>query len=454
MQMQMKMNMRLSLVLIAAAALIACGGPTKTSKKSMTKMAADAPPPPSNVKGNQKIQRKVTREAKKDFADAVANYNELEKAGWNKQSCVDAARRFQQVASDHDKVVEAHYNAGLSLHNCGMLKAAEGEYQKALRIKPGHSASLSGLGEIYFAGGNVDTGEKYWRKAIEANKKTVAARNNIAWVLLGKMREAKGNRTAWKKYEEEAKANLSRVLAVDNDNVEAYVIFSLVYMEGSERNKSRLDLANLLLEEGAKRNAGFAPLWNARGLLQLKKDNVGRALSMFEKAVQLAPGFTEARMNVGNIVLGFRKYDYAKQMFESVLEKKKKSYDAIVGLGIAQRGMGDLESAEAAYKRARKLNGRRGEAVFNLGLLYKDFHASKAADENGAMAAYKSAKTYFTQYLGKSGLSKRDKKDAEDHIDDCNKAIKQLKDAIRIKKQAEAEARASTPAPAAAAGGK
>jgi len=440
------MKTKLSLVLFLAAALVACGGPAKTGKKSMSKMAAEAPPPPSHITPGKKIERTVTKEAKKDFEAAVANYKELEKAGWNEESCVTAARRFQQVAADHDKVVEAYFNAGLSFHNCGMLKDAEAEYQKALKIKPGHAASLTGLGEIYYHGGNITRGEQYWRKAIEANKKTIAARNNLAWVLLGKMRESDDKSTEWKKDEEEAKANLSRVLAVDNDNIEAYVIYALVFMEGSERNKSRLDLANLLLEEGAKRNENFAPLWNARGLLQLKKDNVGRALSMFEKAVALDPNFTEARMNVGNIVLGFRKYDYAKEMFEAVLAKHKKNYDAIVGLGIAQRGLGDLDAAEASYKQAQQLDARRGEAFFNLGLLHKDFYASRAPDEKTAMAAYKEAKGYFTQYLSKSGLSKSDKQDAEDHIDDCNKAVKQLEDAMRIKAQAEADA-AATPAP-------
>ncbi len=427
-------------VVIIAVAAVACGGPTKTSKKDMSRQAADAPPPPGDVGRGKKISRKVTREAKKDFEAAVAAYAELEKAGWTDENCIAAARRFQQVASDHDKVVEAYFNAGLSFHNCGMLKDAEAQYQKAVRIKSGHAASLTGLGEIYYAGGNDQRGEQYWRKAIQANQKTIAARNNLAWVLLGKMREVgdgKARRSSWKKYEEDAKGNLSRALAVDNDNVEAYVIFALIYMEGSRRNKSRLDLANLLLEEGSKRNAEFAPLWNARGLLQLKRDNVGRALSMFEKAVHLEPKFVEARMNVGNIVLGFRKYEYAKQMFEAVLELKPNSYDAVLGRGIAQRGMGDLEGAHATYKKAKKLDPRRGDAFYNLGLFHKDFFASRAADEKSTIKEYKTAKTYFTQYLSKKGLTRRDRKEAKDHVEDCDKAVKQLNHAIRMKKEAE-----------------
>ena len=39
-----------------------------------------------------------------------------------------------------------------------MLEEAETQYQKAVRIKPGHAASLTGLGEIYYAGGNDERG--------------------------------------------------------------------------------------------------------------------------------------------------------------------------------------------------------------------------------------------------------------------------------------------------------
>lgn len=425
----------------ALALAVACGGPSKTSKKGMSKLAADAPPPPSSVKPGHKIDREVSREAEKDFAAAVAHYKEMEKAGWTQENCVSAAQRFQQVASDYDKMVEARYNAGLAFHNCNMLKEAEAEYQKALRINPGHDPSLTALGEIYYAGGNDGRGEEYWRKAVQANPKTTAARNNLAWVLLNKMRAASGNRSAWSKYEQEATGNLSRVLAVDNDNIEAYVLYALVYMEGFERNKSRLDLANLLLTEGAKRNDGYAPLWNARGLLELHKENVGRALSNFERAVQIDPKFVEARMNVGNIVLGFRKYDYAKQMFEAVLEMQPKNYDAIVGLGIAQRGLGQLDAAEATYEQARKLDPSRAPAYYNLGLLFKDFYASRAQNEAEAIAAYKKAKTYFTQFLSKADASKSDKKDAEDHIDDCDKAIAQLEEAQRMRQEMERQQR-------------
>src|SRR5690606_1106361 len=147
-------TMKTKLTILTALAALAlaggCGGPSKTSKKDMSQMAAGAPPPPSGA--NKAADRKVSREAKKAFADAYAFYAEQEKSGWSEETCTAAAPRFQQVASDYPKLVEARFNAGLALHNCNMLKAAEEEYQQALKVNPGHAPSLAALGEIYYRG--------------------------------------------------------------------------------------------------------------------------------------------------------------------------------------------------------------------------------------------------------------------------------------------------------------
>jgi tetratricopeptide (TPR) repeat protein len=327
-----------------------------------------------------------------------------------------------------------------------MLKDAEAEYQQALKINQGHAPSLAGLGEIYYRGGNLERGVQYWEMAVQADQKTIAARNNLAWHLLGKLR-ATDNASAWRELETEATGHLSRVLAVDNDNVEAYVLYALVYMEGSDKNKSRLDIANVLLEEGAKRNEGFAPLWNARGLLELRRDDVGRALTMFERAVQIKADYPEARLNVGNIVLGFRKYEYARDQFQAVLATQPKNYDAQVGLGIALRGLGDLDAAEAAYKQAAELDPQQGDAVYNLGVLYKDFRASSAPDEQATLSHYKQAAIYFKQFLSKPNIAKAMQEDAKEQVDDCDKYVKQLEEIIQQKKQ-QPEAAPAEPAAA------
>src|SRR5262249_47044812 len=124
---------------------------------------------------------------------------------------------------------------------------------------------------------------------------------------------------------------------------------------------------------------------------------------------------------------GFRKYDVAKDQFQHVLDLKAKDdmYDATIGLGIAERGLGDLDGAEATYKKAMSMDSKRAAAFFNMGVLYKDFRAAKQSDLKASQDMYKQARDYFKQTLDKQA-SEADKADAKENIADCDKVIKQL----------------------------
>src|SRR5438105_3110201 len=300
--------------------LAACG----SSQKRVAETGlggAGKPPPPTSFGGTVKSEaaepkREISKDAKGDYQAALDFYTQQDKSGWNDSACKDAADKFESVAREHKDLVEAEFMVGRSYHNCNMKSDAEKAYQAALSIKANYGAALSNLGELYYEDGKVDSAKDYWKNAIAANPKLIAARNNVASLDLEEMRRVGPNDSSWKTLEADARANLSSVLAVDNDNIKAYVLYGLVYLEGHQKNKNRLDLAKLLLDEGAKRNEKYAPLENARGLLFLYKNNLTEALQHFEKAVELDANFSEARMNVGLITLGFRKYDVAKDQFQ------------------------------------------------------------------------------------------------------------------------------------------
>jgi tetratricopeptide (TPR) repeat protein len=425
----MKMSKTVAAVLLVFAG--ACGGSSASSKRDLDSQASKAPPPPS---GAAKIDRDVSGEAQKDFTRAVAFYQEKARAGWNRDACNEAARRFEAVADAHNKMVEARYNAGLSYQNCRMFKEAESQYQAALAIQAGHAPSLSNLGQIYFQGGNEARARQYWEKAVQADAKVAAARNNLAWLMIRQVRE---KRAQLRDQEDKILAHLRSVLAVENDNIEAYVLLSLLYMEGSDKNKSRLTLAKLLLDKAREFGDKFAPLYNARGLLELRNDNVAQALEEFQQAVALDGGFIEARMNVGNIVLGFRKYEEAAQQFNAVLKMQPKNYDAIVGLGIAQRGLKQLDQAEQSYKKGADVDSARPEAYFNMGVLYKDFRANETQDLRAAQGHYRTAIKYFQLAAARPNVDGELQRETRDNISDCEKNLRSLDDALRQPSQPE-----------------
>jgi tetratricopeptide (TPR) repeat protein len=442
--------LRCSLVLGLAALVLqsGCGGAQKGAGGG-----GNGVPPPTVAKGKKdEPKREVSKDARNDFAGAAAAFASADKDGrWSSSECRGLAEQFLAVVREHAELVEAQYMAGLSYHRCGMVDDAEREYQKAVKMKAGHAQSLSNLGEIYYRAGKVDGAKQYWESAIKSNPKLVAAHNNLASLLLEQMRDTRDG-AAWKKLETDAQLHLSSALAVDASSVKAYTLYGLLYMEGREKNKNRLDLAKLLLDEGEKRDAKYAPLKNARGIYYLYRNNLTEALKQFLAAVDLDPKFIEARLNVGFTTLGFRKYDTAKEQFSKVLELDSKVYKARIGLGIALRGLGDLDGAEAEYQKAKDLDEKRGEAFFNLGVLYKDFRAAKQSDLKASQQAYRTARDYFREFMNKQG-SESDKAEAKGNIGDCEKLISQLEEFIKNQQNQPPPAPATPdPAPPAANG--
>ena len=428
---------------IAIASVAACGGTQKTGGGGggaggggtsfggdvATAPGTDAPPQPKVV---------VSADARSDFEKASAFFAEQEKGKWSQSSCMQSAENFRAVASEHKTLVDAHYMVGLSYDKCGMTKEAESAYQATLRVNPNHAQTLSNLGWMAYRAGRVDTAKQQWTRAVQAYQKVTAARVGLAQLILDELRRTTDG-ARFSQLDKEAANHLSSVLAVDNDNIQAYYLYAMVFMEGRKKNKNRLDLAKLLMDEGEKRNAAYAPLKNARGLLFYHRNNLGSALKLFEEAVKLDPNLVEARLNVGLTTLGFRNYPAAKEQFEKVLELDGKNYDAVIGLGIALRGLGDLEGAEKRYNEAKKLDGTRGDAAFNLGVLYKDFIATKQDTLEGSQKQWTTAKGHFQEFLSKANTSSDDKAEAKNNIEDCDKLVKQVNDFRRMEKEQAAK---------------
>jgi Tfp pilus assembly protein PilF len=441
-------------VALAMACVAACGGPQRGNPSSIS-TGGNPPPPPSDVKpdagdpGASDPKREVSVDEKKDYDGAVIAFQQLDRAsGWNDSTCRSSAERFQNVVRSHPKMVEAQFMVGLSYHRCNLLGDAEKAYQAAVAIKSNHGQSLSNLGELYFRTGKLAEAKQYWDSAIKANGKLIAARNNLASMTLEQLRKLQAWSKEWQKLEEDARFNLSNVLGVDSENVKAYTLYGLVYMEGWQKNKNRLDLAKLLLDEGIKRNEKFAPLLNALGLYYMHRNQLSEALQRFQAAVATDPSFVEARMNVGLTTLGFRKYDTAKEQFTEVLKIAPKNYDAYIGLGVALRGLKDFDAAEQQYLAASKLEPRRGEAFYNLGVLFKDFRATKQ-DPEQSIATYGKAKEYFKQFIDKGGVVE-DIKEAKEQIALIDRTVAQNRRFIESTKNQPPPA--PTPAPAAPAG--
>jgi tetratricopeptide (TPR) repeat protein len=132
-------------------------------------------------------------------------------------------------------------------------------------------------------------------------------------------------------------------------------------------------------------------------------------------------------IDAGRAALRCRKFELAKQLFAVA----PTSYDAIIGLGIAQRGLRDLDGAQASYERARDSDPNRDEAYYDLGILDKDFRATTTTDPDPAVALRRSRDTYeharalFAQFLLETGRA-LERQEAQEWMADCDKAMAQI----------------------------
>jgi TPR repeat protein len=107
-------------------------------------------------------------------------------------------------------------------------------------------------------------------------------------------------------------------------------------------------------------------------------------------------------------------------------------------MGYAHRGLKDYDLAEASYKKAAGLDSSRGEADYNLGVLYQDFRSNATEDLKQAQAAFRKASGYFAKAKAKPKASAKMKKDAASNIKSCDKNVKSLDAAIKFQAQMKA----------------
>ncbi len=375
---------------------------------------------------------------KSDFDVAVAFFNQQEQTGWTKDRCEKAASRFQDAGKG--KLAEGFFNAGVAYQRCQDYDSAESMYKKALAVNSKHAPSLANLAEIALRRGKRDEGMNLLKQAIDndTNLQVSSARTNLGWLQYQELRRTT-DAAARAKLEEQAIRNLQSALAVDNDDVVAYTVLALLYMEGADRNRNRLDLAQLLVDEGKKRDDKYAPLWNASGLLKMKRGAVALALADFRQAVALDPQNFEARMNAAQIVLSSRNYNEAETQFREALKQRPKSYEATIGLGVALRGQATvfraqaqnaefarkLDDAERTYNDAMSLDKNKADAYYNLGLLYMDYRTNDQ-DAQKNIAQYRRAKQYFQDFLTRADKGDAKAKDAQGLIAKCDKYVQIL----------------------------
>jgi len=432
-------------------------------------------------------KRAISADARADFEKAMKRYQDAKKGdgGLSRSECSSVSDAFKRVADDNPGLVEARFNQGAVLYECG-------RDDEAARVWEGlkYGPAITNLGYIAWKNNEPGRAESLFKKAIDDDPlHSVEARNNMAQIQRDKARKSTGEDR--KSYVAAAVSNLRTVLALDSNNLQAFSTLAFIYYDmnmlemaklvGNQAIKKAEEIATGKFEEekveeanekaavkagkgkakkekaekkggddegetpkpkeiGREAGTGvtadmkkqLAVVHNTLGLVELKKKNISPAIKQFKEAVSLNPNFAEARMNLASLSLNNRDYVTAEENFKAVIKLQPKNFEASIGLGVALRGNKKIDEAEAQYNTAKGLDPSQGASYFNLGLLYQEY-------KDGQKPALQKAQDYYRQFLGHASNSTSDslKREAEKRIKDIDEIYVALAEAEKMQREAE-----------------
>jgi Flp pilus assembly protein TadD len=187
--------------------------------------------------------------------------------------------------------------------------------------------------------------------------------------------------------EQELQAAIGR----DLGDARAWEELAWLYYQRSASEPGHEILAKQVVAQGlaalARSKRTSADLLVTRGLLALADGRLDGARRDFEAALLLAPHHPRALMMVGQLALETREYPRAWQAFDRLrdLRSGRRNPEVWLALGVAERGIGRYDAAEAAYRQAAALAPADPRPAFNNGLLY----VARAARDDDMVAVEK-----------------------------------------------------------------
>ncbi|MGH1340748.1 MAG: tetratricopeptide repeat protein [Nannocystales bacterium] len=399
---------------------------------------------------------KASAEAKKAFSDVAARYDKAAASGkLSAGQCESFSKDFAAVYKEYGtQMTIAWFNSGAVLEECGKTEAAEKIYEAIIKKEPKFDLAYNNLGVIYWNRKKESKALDYFKRAVEANPKTKAPRNNLAAALRDKYSSDPKSDDFSK-----AERNLQTVLAVDSSNQLAYEnLARLYYDRGRLKDKSYILLADLVVTQSLRvfgeTGVESPDIYNIKGLIFMERENQVDALKAFSKAASLKPDHADAHMNIAMISIRFRDYAQAEKSLNIALKdsRQKKNVETFLGLGVAQRGLRKYKDAEKSFKKALDMSAKDPRALYNLGVLYQS-HIGPASDTDG-LKDNDTAKGYFNKFISKAGSNKEltefvaDAKQRISNIEQFKKDVAEMKALLEesnrleeLQKKQEAEER-------------
>jgi len=156
------------------------------------------------LKENERLTKKLKtargaaqKKAAQAYKQNISNLNATEwfEKGYElviSGNYIEAEKAFSKAIALNPRLVEAHYNRGLTYGNLGNHQQTIEDYNKAIELNPNYAEAYNNRGLAYDTLGNYQQAIKDYNKAIELNSQDAEAYNNrgIAYGMLRNYQQA------------------------------------------------------------------------------------------------------------------------------------------------------------------------------------------------------------------------------------------------------------------------
>ncbi len=314
----------------------------------------------------------ISNKAKLIFDDALKLYETQKKA-----KTVDYAtleKRFRAAVDADSNLAEATFNLGVLADRQGKTKEAVSLYKEALSKKPTLRQAAENLAVIAQNNGDEAGAVRIYTDILNNYPDDAGSRARLAEI-------------SRRKGDLDKAVELSReALFRDPKTLQAYKTMMQVYYE-----QKQYSLARLIALRASKLDDSDPEVSYTLGLINLAEKEPAKARSQFKKAVESRPDFLPAHYQLCRMAFAQEDYQGAEEHLRRILQANGKNADALLNLGVAYKGMGQLDKAMATYDEVQKLNGDMPELYLNRGIII------------GLKGDPEKAITLFKTYLARKG---------------------------------------------------
>lgn len=292
----------------------------------------------------------------------------------------EGLKQLQDIATNVLDVPQVFYNIGVAQLKLGEISAAEDSFLSAIAIDPTFSKAWVNRAVIYERRGDFNMAFDLYSQGLEhSGMDADLIAGQVA--CLRKM----------KRYEE-AIQYAQNALKKNANNISAYNEIGTVYLEQQNYEK-----ALFILQQAMNRNGGAenALIQSNLGKIYYAEDKTSLAKESFQKAIELDPNLIDAALLLSFIHLDNRAWATAEEVLLNAILLEPNNAAVLNSMGIAKRGLGEIDEAEKLYRQALIFEPNNPEPLLNLAILEADYRNK-----------YEEAYALLNDYVNQGGVNK------------------------------------------------